>query len=74
MSITIETPVELLREMAQFEFPPSTQEKLNQLMEKNTEGNLTEPEKKELRALVDINERVSIIKAQAKLLLAQNNK
>jgi hypothetical protein len=58
-----------LEEMAAFTFPSSIQTKLDTLMEKNNEGELTPDEYEELRALVDLNELVSILKGQAQLLL-----
>lgn len=69
---TIEIPIQFLEEMANFQFPASTQEKLNQLMDKNNEGKLLEEEREELSALIEINERVSLLKGQAKLFLRQN--
>ena len=69
MGQTVEIPVQFLVEMAGIEFPASTQEKLDRLMDKNNEGLLSAEEREELKALVDINERVSLIKGRAKLFL-----
>ena len=74
MSRTVEVPLELLEEVAQLEFPPTTQQTLARLMDKNTEGQLSEDERKELQALVDLNERVSLLKGRAKLLLRENRR
>lgn len=72
MGPTIETPVDFLEEMANFAFPSSTQEKLDDLMDKNNDGKLTDSEKNELKALVELNERVSLVKARARLILKEN--
>jgi len=69
MEQTIEIPVQFLMEMARFELPASTQEKLDRLMDKNNEGLLSDEEREELKALVEINERVSLLKGRAKLFL-----
>lgn len=71
MSRTVEIPVEFLEEMAHLEFPASTQQALSRLMDKNNEGKLSQDEREELRALVDLNERVSLLKGRAKLLLGE---
>ena len=62
-----------MREIASLTFPSSVQAKLNNLMDKNTEGDLTPEEREELRALVELNELVSILKGQAQLLLDLSN-
>ena len=72
MSQTIEIPIQFLKEMANFQFPSSTQERLDQLMDKNNEGLLEENERKELWALVYFNERVSLLKGQAQSFLCQH--
>ncbi len=69
MSRTVEIPLELLEEVAHLEFPPTAQQTLARLMDKNNEGKLSEEERKELQALVDLNERVSLVKGRARLSL-----
>ena len=73
MSQTIEVPLELLEEVAHLEFPPSTQQTLARLMDMNNEGQLSAEEREELQALVDLNERVSLLKGRAKLLLKEGH-
>jgi len=58
-----------LEKIAEFTFPSSVQAKFGELMERNNEGELTAEEREELRALVELNELVSILKGQARLLL-----
>lgn len=72
MSRTVEIPLDLLEEFAQLEFPLSTQEALSRLMDKNNEGQLTPEEREELKALVELNERVSVLKGRARLLLGKH--
>jgi hypothetical protein len=72
MSRTVEIPLDLLEEFAQLELPLSTQEALSRLMDKNSEGQLTPEERGELQALVELNERVSVLKGRARLLLGKH--
>ena len=71
MSRTVTVPLDLLEEIANLELPPSTQGALARLMDKNTEGHLSPTEREELQALVDLNERVSVLKGRARLLLRE---
>ena len=72
MGQTVEIPIQLHEEMASFQFPVSTQERLDRLMDKNNEGLLEKNEGEELQGLVDLNERVSLLKGRAQLFLRQH--
>ena len=72
MSQTIEIPTEFLKEVAEFQFPPSMQSRIGELMDKNTEDQLSEAERRELKALVEFSESVSIVRGRARLLLRQS--
>ena len=74
MSQTIEIPLELLEEMARLELPPAAQRALARLMDKNTEGELSPEDREELRALVELNERVSLLKGRAMLVLREGRR
>ena len=71
MSQTVEIPAEFLEEIAEYQFPPSVQDRITTLMDKITEDQLSEDEQKELQALVELSESVAIIKGRARLLLRQ---
>lgn len=58
-----------LKEIAMFTFPVPVQVRLERLMERNNEGELTPDEREELRSLVNLNELVSILKGWTQLLL-----
>src|SRR3989442_165720 len=49
---TIETPLELVTSVADFRFSPKIDARLQALMDRNTEGQLSEAEREELEALV----------------------
>ncbi len=61
----------LVEELAALRFPPKTDALLQQLMDRNTEGQLTEAERDELEALVELSERLALVRAQALRLLGR---
>ena len=65
----IQAPSEYILELADLELPASTQAKLQTLMERNNEGALPEAERAELQALVDLCERIALIRGRARTLL-----
>jgi hypothetical protein len=69
MPTTIQAPFEYIEELAHLEFPASTRGKLRDLMDKNTDGTLSGEERRDLRALVELSERMALIRGQAKVLL-----
>ena len=62
---TIETPIELVTSVADLRFPPKIDAHLQALMDRNTEGQLSDIEQKELEALVELSETISLLRAQA---------
>jgi hypothetical protein len=62
---TIETPVELITSVADLRFPPKIDAHLQALMDRNTEGQLSEAEREELEALVELSETISLLRVQA---------
>ncbi len=71
MSAVMQIPRELLEAMANLRLPPKTDQRLQQLMDKNTEGGLTENERAELEALVEFSETVAPVRARALQLLGR---
>ena len=62
---TVETPIELVTSVADLRFPPKIDAHLQSLMDHNTEGQLSEAEQKELEALVELSETISLLRVQA---------
>ena len=62
---TIEAPVELVTSVADLRFPPKIDAHLQALMDRNTEGQLSEAEREELEALVELSETISLLRVQA---------
>jgi hypothetical protein len=68
---TVQAPLELVEAIADLRLPPKTDQRLQELMDRNTNGLLTEAEREDLEALVDISERISLVRAQALHLLGR---
>jgi hypothetical protein len=72
MSAVLEAPVTFVESLADLRFPPKTDELLQRLMDRNTEGQLSTAEREELEGLVELSERLSLLRAQALLLLGRS--
>jgi hypothetical protein len=68
---TIEAPLELVTSVADLHFPSKINIHLQALMDRNTEGQLSEAEREELEALVELSERISLLRAQALRVLGR---
>jgi hypothetical protein len=68
---TIATPVELVTSLAEFRFSPKLNAKLQNLMERNTEGQLSGPEREELEALVELSETIALLRGGALRVLGR---
>jgi hypothetical protein len=71
MNAMLKAPVSLVEAMAELRFPPKTDQRLQRLMDRNTEGRLTRPEREELEALVELSEQISLLRAQALRVLGR---
>jgi hypothetical protein len=71
MGATVSAPVEWITFVGDLRLPPRANERLQQLMDRNTEGFLTESERAELETLVELSEQLSLVRAQALQLLGR---
>ncbi len=71
MSATIEAPVDLMEELVELRFPPKTDARLQTLIAHNTEGQLSAQEREELESLVELNERMTLVRARALRVLGR---
>jgi hypothetical protein len=71
MSTTIPAPAEWVEEIGQLRLPLKTDRYLQQLMDRNNEGDLSPPEREELEALVELSELLSLVRAEALQLLGR---
>ena len=65
MAAVIEAPLEMVEAVAALRLPPRADQRLQVLMDRNTEGDLGQDEKAELEALVELSETMSLVRAQA---------
>lgn len=67
----IQTPLELVEAIAALRLPPKSDRRLQELMDRNTNGLLTEAERADLEALVEWSEQISLLRARALHLLGR---
>jgi hypothetical protein len=72
MSAVVEAPRDLVESLADMRFPPKADARLQQLMDRNTEGRLTPGERDELEALVELSETMALFRARAMRLLGRS--
>jgi hypothetical protein len=65
MSAVIQAPREMVEAVAVLRLPRTADQKLQKLMDRNTNGLLTTEEREELESLVDWSERISLMRAEA---------
>ncbi len=71
MSTTIIAPIEWVETVGQLALPAKADERLQALMDRNNEGMLSDVERTDLEALVEMSERLSLVRAEALHLLGQ---
>ena len=71
MGATVAAPLEWVEFVSGLRLPPRADERLQRLMDENTEGRLTEIEHEELEVLVELSEQLSLVRAQALQLLGR---
>ena len=71
MTTVVETPVEFVEALAVMRFPAKTDNRLQRLMDRNTNGELTSGEREELESLAELSETMSLFRGQALLLLGR---
>jgi hypothetical protein len=71
MMSMIQAPVDLVEAVAALHLPPKADGRLQELMDRNTNGLLTEAERSELESLVELSERISMVRARALHLLGR---
>ena len=71
MNSVITAPVDWIETVGNLRFPPKADHHLQDLMERNNEGRLTEDAQQELEALVELSERLSLVRAEALQILGK---
>lgn len=65
MAAVILAPLEMVEAVAALRLPPKANQRLQILMDRNSNGTLTGGEREELEALVELSETLSLVRAQA---------
>lgn len=71
MSI-ISAPLDWVQNVSELRLPTRTDQRLRELMDRNNEGQLAEPERFELESLVEMSERLPLVRAEALYLLGRS--
>jgi hypothetical protein len=71
MATLMQTPREMLEEVASLRFPPRANRRLQTLMDRNTEGLLSADERDDLEAMVELSESLAVVRAKALHLLGR---
>lgn len=71
MAAVISAPVEWIESVGELKLPDKTDRRLQELMDRNNEGELSDTERRELEALVELSEQLSLIRAEALHLLGK---
>jgi hypothetical protein len=71
MAAVIQAPIDMIESVASLHFPPKADRLLQELMDRNTNGELTPNEREELASLVELSETMALIRAQALHLLGR---
>ena len=71
MSAHVAAPLEWVEAVSDLRLPKKTDRRLQTLMDRNSEGLLTDAEHAELEALVEISETLSLVRAEAFHLLGR---
>lgn len=71
MSTTIDAPLEWVESVGNLRLPPKADQRLQELMDRNNEGLLTDDDRADLESLVELSERLSLVRAEALHLLGR---
>ena len=71
MSTVIQAPLEMVEAVASLRIPAKADQRLQTLMDRNTNGALTPGEREELETLVELSETLALVRAQALHLLGR---
>lgn len=72
MGRTIDVPLRWVEDVATLVLPEKANQHLQQLMDRNNEGLLSDQERTSLAAQVELSERLSLVRAEALHLLGRN--
>jgi len=71
VSTAVAAPVEWVESVSRLRLPAKADRRLQELMDRNSEGRLTQEETSELESLVEMSETLSLVRAPALQLLGR---
>ena len=71
MATTINAPQQWVENIALLRLPEQADRRLQELMDRNNEGQLTEQERADLAALAELSEQLTLVRAEALHLLGR---
>jgi hypothetical protein len=72
MSAVISAPIKWVESVSDLRLPQKADRRLQKLMDRHNEGQLSAQEREELESLVDLSEKLSLVRAEAFRLLGQS--
>ena len=71
MSAIIQAPLDLMEEVAALRLPEKADKLLQDLMDRNNNGQLSDEERSELEALVELSQTLALVRAKVLRLLGR---
>ncbi len=71
MNSVIAAPTDWIESVGDLRLPSKADHRLQDLMDRNNEGHLSETEREELEALAELSERLSLVRAEALQILGK---
>jgi hypothetical protein len=68
---TVDAPLEWVESITMLRLPEHADRRLQELMDRNNEGELTDQERADLAAFAELSERLSFVRAEALHLLGR---
>ena len=71
MDAIVPAPIEWVESVSGLRLPANADHRLQELMHRNNEGQLTPTERSEMEALIEVSENMSLVRAEALHLLGR---
>lgn len=71
MDVTVDAPLQWVESITALRLPDQTDQRMQDLMDRNNEGQLSPQEQADLAALAELSERLSLVRAEALHLLGR---
>ena len=71
MDTTVDAPLQWVESITMLRLPEQAAQRLQDLMDRNNEGQLSDQERADLAALAELSERLSLVRAEALHLLGR---